>query len=245
LSSSNNENLLLVPIDAVAVETIEIPNLQESYAKSVANWPELRILQEKLNVAQLKVNFSKDQIKPQLDLVVNVNKRSLAKNAVDAKDSLIEDDYLSWSAGFEFSAPISNNYAEENYEIERLKYLQSNIELQQMKRTLNNGIHSKIISLKNDKSSFVEYLHGITFQDKLVNLEYQRLQLGKSSIVEMFEQQENLIQYERKMFNNIIDLKLSEAALQKASGILLEKFQIELLKDKNYELAKDAKYVNK
>ena len=242
LSSSKNEDILLIPIDDAAIDKIEIPELQDSYEKSIANWPELQILKDKLQVSKLKVDYSKDQLDPQLDFTINVNKSSLNTDGQEARQNLVDKDFLSWSSGLEFSIPIYNDYAEQNYEIEKLKYIQSSVELNQIRRTLNNGIHSKIMNLKNNKISFAEYLHGITFQNKLVNMEYQRLELGKSSIVEVFEQQENLIKYERKMFNNIIELKLAEAALQKASGVLLERFNIELYDKRKYEIAKDARY---
>lgn len=244
LSSSRNEHLLLIPVDDAAIEEIKIPDLELSYEQSIASWPELQILQEKLNSARVKVEYSKNQLDPQLDFAFNVNKRSLDTELYGAWNDLANEQYLSWSSGLEFSMPIFNDYAEKNYEMEKLKYLQSSVELSQIRRTLNNGLHSKIVNLKNNKSSFIEYLHGITFQNKLVNLEYQRLQLGKSSIVELFEQQENLIKYERKMFANIIDLKLAEAALQKASGSLLQRFQIELDVQREYKLAKDTQYEN-
>lgn len=244
LSSSNNEDILLIPIDDIAIDEIEIPDLEESYKKSIANWPELQILEDKLSVSKLKVDYSKNQLKPQLDFTLNINKSSLNTKAGDARKNLYDENFLSWSSGFELSIPIFNDYARQNHEMEKLKFIQSSVELDQIRRTLNNGIHSKIINLKNNKKSFAEYLHGITFQNRLVNMEYQRLKLGKSSIVEVFEQAENLIKYERQMFNNIIELKLAQAALQKASGDLLERFDIELYDTRNYEIAKDARYEN-
>lgn len=246
LSSSYNDDILFMPIDKLDIESIAIPNLEESYEKSIENWPELAILRDKVAVAKLKVAYSKNQISPQLDFVLNVNRRTLRINDYDMRKDLKDKDFTSWVSTLEFSIPIFNDYADENFEMERLKQIQSNIELNQMSRTLNNGIDSKIKSLQNHKLNYYEYLHGIAFQTQLVEMEYQRLKLGKSSIVEVFEQQENLINYERKLYNNIIDLKLSEAALQKASGILLERYNIELFdNNKKYEIAKDVKYENK
>ncbi|MFT5662279.1 MAG: outer membrane protein [Sulfurimonas sp.] len=244
LSSSNNDNILFIPIDTASIDKITIPEFRVSYEAAVTNWPELEILEKKLHISKLQVEYAEDQLLPQLDFTFGVNKRSLNIDSHDARKDLIDEDFTSWSSGLELTIPIFNDYAKQSHEMEKLKYLQSSLELNQLKRTLDNGLHSKIINLKNNKISYYEYLNGILFQDKLVNIEYERLNLGMSSIIEVFEQQENLIQYKRKLFNNLVDLKLSEASLQKATGVLLDRFSIQLDNQIKYEIAKDAQYGN-
>lgn len=245
LSSSLNDKNLLIPTDELKIDEINIPNLDDSFAKSIANWPELALLKEKQNLAEMKKNYAKKQLEPQLDLILSVNNRTLDENPKDARSDMMDRDFVSWSSGVELSIPLNNDYAEQNYEMEKLKHIQSNIELEQISRTLNNGLHSKIEELQNDKFSFYEYINGVNVEKTLLEMEFEKLKLGKSSIVEIFKRQENLIELERKLYNNIIELKLAEASLQKAVGELLVRFNIELYdENKKYELPKDQSYEN-
>ena len=61
---------------------------------------------------------------------------------------------------------------------------------------------------------------------------------------EIFDRQEKLINFQRKLLNGVVELKLAKASLDKAVGSLLNRFDIkvddfkndlEIFEDKEYE----------
>jgi len=242
-SSKYNEHLLLIPTDDVSIENITIPLLEESFKASILNWPELKILKEKQKLEKLKLDYAKEQQKPSVDLVFSLSNNNLDSYANGIRKNILKDDYVSFSIGLEVEMPFNNTYAKENYQIEKLKHIQITVELAQTERTLNNALHTKIVDLKNNKDEYREYLNGMRLQSKVISVEEKRFNLGKSSIISVINEQEVLLNYKKKMLNNIVNTKLSEASLQKAMGVLLENYGIELsFDDENLKLAEDGKY---
>ncbi|MBN2781748.1 MAG: TolC family protein, partial [Campylobacterales bacterium] len=209
-------------------DDITVPTLEESFKESLAYWPEFKKMESELKLADIKVNYAQSQIKPQLDITANVNTSSMDKTTAESFHTVITDEYLSWYAGFEFSIPLDNTYAKNNLDIERLNRLQAQKFIESLSLRLNNELSIKIEQLKSAIKQMQEYDSGIVLQRSILEAEFIKLEYGKIALKDLLEEQDKYISFQRKLLNNMVELKISNAILQKATGKLLDRFNIVL-----------------
>jgi len=242
LSSSKNQNIVIKATDNPYSNKVDVPSLDESFNDALKYWPEFEILKTKMDIANKKIKFSQNQTLPSLDLLANVNTNSLGYEQRETFNNVFDsNDFVSWEIGLQLSVPIGNNYANSNLDIEKLNYLKSNIELVNLNRTLNNGISQKIHKLQNTKDNLAQYTKGLNIRKELLDIEAEKLNFGKVGINNLFNEQEKYISFQRKYLNNIVQLKLAQASLEKVTGKLLKRFNINI-ENKNSIVNSDGQY---
>jgi outer membrane protein TolC/predicted XRE-type DNA-binding protein len=226
ISVRDNSKVLLRAVETPDIYDIDVPKLEDSFQKAIGNWPEFKIAKRKVELEKLKLKYAENQKLPDLDLVGNVYSSNLDQSASDVLGRMMSDRHLSYYLGVEYSIPVHNRAARSNYEIEKLRLKQAELELVTLERTLGNGLYDKIDQLKTMQEQLLEYQRGMKIRSSLVDIARKQMSLGKIRVRRLFDQEEKQIEFQRKLLNGIVDVKLSEAALDKAVGTLLERFDV-------------------
>jgi len=221
-------NLVDQPLD----DSEDYSDPKEYYKNALVNFPELEIAKEKLKKETMQVKYADDLSDPQLDLVTSASTTTLSDQR---ENQFYEDDFLTWSVGLQFSLPIFDTQSNSAVQMAKLKKKQVELEIETLDKNLYNAILTKLDSLKNSKDQVTYYKDGLKLKEELYLYTYKAFNLGEKSIRDVLNQEEDIIDYKRKLFNTIIDWKLSQAALDKAVGSLFDKYlkyeDIEKLKD--------------
>ncbi len=196
-------------------------SLEEYYENALNNWPEFAIVKEKLKKETFQVKVAKNQSKPKLDLVGSASTATLSD---EREMRLYEDEFLSWSVGLQFNIPISNDRAKSMTHMAKLKKQQVELELNTLEKGLLNAISTKLEVLVNSKKQVEYFQNGLAIKNQLLDYERKGFSLGEKNIRDILIQEEDIITYQRKLFNTIIDWKLAQASLDKAVGILFSKY---------------------
>jgi outer membrane protein TolC len=228
LSASENKALVFRMVDEPEVEKLKIPSLEESFTLALKNWPEFRLGEEKLRQEKLRQEYAKNQLLPQLDLVGNVRSNPLETSPSKALGRLISDEFVSWYMGFEYSIPMGNTAARSGKFIADARVQQAELELEYLYRSLNNGLFEKITQMASLQERMIAYEKIIEVKKKQIAMARERVMMGKGGLKDFFEEQEKLIGNQRQMLSSVVELKLAEAALEKAVGKLLDRFDIKL-----------------
>ena len=227
VSSNDNKDIQfnLVDLPDTKIDTNKIlkenSNVEEYYVKALQNWPELAIAKEKLKKEQLQIDFTKDLARPQLDLISTASSTTLSDKR---ENSFYDDDFISFSVGLQFSMPLFNTQSNNAIQMAKLKKKQVELEIQTLDKGLYNAISTKLSSLKDAKDQVMFYENGLKIKQELYDYVQKGFNLGEKSIRDTLIQEEDIINYQRKLFNAIIDWKLSEASLDKAAGTLFDKY---------------------
>jgi len=230
-----NEILTLLNISENSSHTIEfnlldIPNtndatqnmgVQEYYDAALLNWPELEIAKEKLKKEQLQIELVKNQGRAKLDLVVSANASTLSDQR---ENQFYDNDFLTWNVGVQFGIPIFNTQSKSALEMAKIKKQQVELEVETLDKGLYNAISTKVESLTNSKQQVKYYNEGLALKEELYGYSQKAFKMGEKSIRDVLVQEEDILDYRRKLFSTIIDWKLSEASLDKASGVLFDKY---------------------
>ena len=225
VSSNDNKeitfNLIDIPNTNASNTPVKNIAIDDYYKMALKNWPELAIAKEKLKKEKLQIELTKDLARPQLDLVSSASSTTLDDKR---QNQFYDADFISWSVGLQFSMPVMSGQSQSAIGIAKLKKKQVELEINTLDKGLYNALSTKLESLNSSKEQVQSYENGLKLKEELYEYVQKGFKLGEKSIRDILVQEEDIINYKRRLFNSIINWKLSEASLDKASGVLFNKY---------------------
>lgn len=242
MSAIENPNLMFIVSDSPHIEKkVSIDSLAVNFDKALKNLPEYELTKLRMQQEEIKTAYNENQLLPDLSLDAGVRTAGLSSQASDALSDAFSGEHVSFNVGLSFEMPLfDNTQAEENLKISKMKLLDAKFEIESSKRMLNNVLHTKTEQLRTQQDRLSIYKNDMKLQSQLLNIEVEKLQSGKADVRDVFDYEEKVILSQRKLLNSIINWKLAEALLDKATGTLFEKYQIEVdTNNEDYRLIKD------
>ena len=238
ISASQNPNLDFILVEDIYTQS-KIPTLKESLDLALSNWSEYNIAKKKLKLEMITRKYLDNQILPDLKIKADITNQSLNDSASKAFSDMSSTDYQNWNIGLEFSTPIFGNEKLKSYvDNSRLNILKAKLELNALEKNLDNSLHARIEKLKSTKKQMDLFKKGLEIKKNLLEIEKEKLAFGKTNVKKLLEEEEQYLDYERKMYERLIEWKTAEATLQKAMGTLLNTYDIKInldnLEDKVY-----------
>ncbi len=211
--SAKESSLVYVPTPFIGSE--------KYYQMALKNWPELAIAKEKLKKEQLQIKLAKDSTRAKLDFVASAYTTTLSDKR---ENQFYEKDFLTWNIGLQYSIPIFNTQGNSVLKMAKIKKNQVALEIKTLDNGLNNALSTKIALFNNSKQQVAFYQEGLSIKEELHRYSQKAFNIGEKNIRDVLIQEEDIINYKRKLYGAIIDWKLSEASLDKAVGILFDKY---------------------
>ncbi|XPV68652.1 MAG: TolC family protein [Halarcobacter sp.] len=228
ISASKNPNLKFKLTEDIYNQS-EIPTLEDSLQQALKNWSEYNIAKKKLQLEIVTRKYLDNQILPDLKIKADITNQSLGTTQSKALQELDSSEYQSWNVGLEFSTPIFGNEKMKSYiENSKLNVLKGTLELNALEKNLDNSLHARIEKLKSTRKQMDLFKKGLRIKKELLDIENEKLLFGKTNVKKLLEEEEQYIDYERKMYERVIEWKTAEATLQKAMGTLLKTYNINI-----------------
>lgn len=207
-------------------ENKQVYELEDTFKKAVENWDEYKKAEAKLKYSKLHENYYENQLLPELNLKMGSDFQRLDSSFQDSYTNF-DDKHNTWNVGLEFRIPIfGNEMAKKDFENSRLEVLKSKVELDYLTKSLKNSLSTKIEKVNNTRKQVAYYEKGLDIKRQLLKFENIKMIKGKVGVGDLLREEEKLIEYEIKMNEKLIDLKVSEAVLDKTSGFILDKYGV-------------------
>ena len=228
LPFNQNNNFVFEISDSPISDIKQLLNSKEYIELALEKWPEYQNAKQNVKKEQLQTKYSQNQTLPQLNIVGSLERTSLENNRSDSYDNSIDPEFSSWTMGVKLSMPILNQQANTSLEISKIKLQQAKIELATLENNLINSIMTKIDNVNSSIKQYSLYKEGLDYKKYLLEIENNKLLLGKANARELFEKEEDYMNYQRKFLSSIINWKTSEALLEISTGNLLKKHNIKI-----------------
>ena len=230
ISVQEYPNLFIIAIDSPEIEKrVKTRPLNESFDMALKNLPEYELTKLKHQQEQIKTDYNENQLLPDVSIKGSLSTAGLGSAYGEARDQIYSDSYVSYSIGVSVDMPLfGNKAAQENLKISKMKLQDAKLEIEASQRVLNNILNTKIEQVKSQQSRLDLYKEELSYQSELLTVEKQKLQNGKADIRDVMNYENYVFEAHRKLLNGIINWKLSETLLDKATGEIFEKFQIEV-----------------
>ena len=238
----------LIPKDKPTFKKKEI-SLEKALAIALANRPDLKALQIDLKNKQLTVNYTKNQLLPELNLtasywspgisgsrIIYLNNNPLTGVIVGTIPGGISDSlkdtfnlkYKNWSVSLNLSIPMSNFLSRAAYAQARLNYEQALLRLKEQEQQIFLEIKNAVRAVQTNYQRVKAYRVARELAENKLKAEEEKFKVGLSTNYFVLQYQRDLANARTMELRAIIDYNLSLAQLNRALGITLKEKNIKI-----------------
>jgi outer membrane protein TolC len=217
----------LIPTEKPRVDVNEI-NREESLAIALKNRPGIRIENQRLKMAKLKMDLSSHNQLPRLDAKVDYTLSSLDNSEGDALQEVYSSGNDGWSVWLEFGMSLGNNEAISEYRISHLEYNRARENIKKVKEQVITEVYSTIKELGNAAKQIQTAKTALEAREKILVSEEALYQLAQKSNEDLLQSQIYVILSKRESLRAIVNYNRVLAKLARVEGALLGDYHIDV-----------------
>jgi outer membrane protein len=192
--------------------------------------PEYLEARERLNKADIKLAFAKNQRWPELDLIGSYGFNSLDFSRSGSWDQIQNGDFETWSVGVEFRVPIGGGVkTRSELRKAQLEIKSQLLTIKDIEVIVTNNIDTALHQIASAEEQR-QYADGIVgLRKRLLDAELARLDAGKSSTRLMLEKEDDYRNAKEFALKNNVELQTALIELELAGGTILLNHNIEIM----------------
>lgn len=205
-----------------AIDAAEIPSQDEILRNALDNRAEIEI--ERLEVAreQIKVEYARNQSKPQLDLIVEYSQSGLGNNHDDTFDEISDAEFPSWKVGVEFRVPLfGGQQGKADLAAAQYRHHWAQVRRKVTELTINNEVNAALRTLENGRQELAKQMQVEAWQESLLASQQQRMAEGKVGTTEVLEEELKLLEAREAKLDSSLRLYKALTKIQRTDGSLL------------------------
>ena len=190
---------------------------------------ELRLLKEQIQTQRLNMITSRDAVRPDLDLLMQISQQGLSEDGLsDASEQVFTFDAGTAFIGLSFSMPLDNGRAEAQYEADRLQLQELEIQHEATERQVTDSVRAaaRLMRLNQKRVDLGE--RTVELARRGLAAEEARFRAGRSTNQSVIQFQEELQQAQSRALRSRVDLIVSVLRVRHLTGTLLEQYGIEV-----------------
>ena len=192
--------------------------------------PEYLAARKKLEQADIKISFAKNQRWPELDLLASYGMNGLDFETGDSWKQIEGGDYASWAAGLQLRLPLQGGIESRSKlrksELEKRRQL---MVLKDIEIELKNRIDTAIdnIARTSEQLKYAEQI--IDIQKRLFDAELAKLKAGQSSSRLVLEKEDNYRSAREAALVNTVKCQRALIEMELASGAILQQYGVDIM----------------
>jgi outer membrane protein TolC len=237
---SAKNNLLIYLSSSVADQDLEIHATEEptvdykeaffetSLDRATKRQPEYLAARKKMDQADIRIAYMKNQRWPQLDLNASYGLNGLDSNFGGSWNDAVSMDYVAWAVGLELKVLLQGGIkSRSELNAAQHRKRQALLELKAVETRMANMIDASIKSVGYVYDQVKHYSQAEKLTKQLLDIELLRLEGGKSTSKVVFDREEEFIKARESRLESLVNYQKVLLSLAMAEGTLLEKYQVE------------------
>jgi outer membrane protein TolC len=245
----------LIPATIVPLSRPEAPkppagDVTQAIQRALEIRSEVRRQQLDQENKKIQVDYTRNQLKPTLDLQASYSQNGLGGNTIlrdysqgffnapiigtipggfgDSLDSLFSRQYLGYIVGFNLRIPIGNDDARANNAQAQIDYRQGEDRIRSQKQQIAIQVRQAYERLEMGRASVGAAMVTVRYQEQRLQGEQDKYSLGATTTRSIIEAQRDLETAQSTLLQARIDLIKSRIALDQAVGDTFAAHNIEL-----------------
>ncbi len=185
--------------------------------------PDVSALRADVRVSEVAMQASERDLMPGLDLVgkYGSNGTSLGGDSfLGSWENASSLDNPSWSLALQFSMPIGNNAALGARDRAQLTLERSRRQLYSSELDVAKEVRDALRNLRTLAESVKASAESVRLADTVLDTERERLKVGRGTIFEVQQRNQELQEARRRLLRNKLDYRKAEATLEHVRGTL-------------------------
>jgi len=233
LAVSNQVDVLrlLLQIDAIVgdLQTVDLPprarfDVIESEAiQKALNRPDIRELKRNLDLYELQTRNFNQKTRPDLALTASAQLTGLDSTYQRNMDKVLTFDYPVWSIGLNFSYPLGNGAAENDYRRSRLKTEQTALQLRSLEETSGNEVRAAIRGIVAGYKQIEVTDRGAKFAEERLRSFIRKNEVGLATTKDVLDVENDLDVARSNQINAVVGYANALTRYWQVTGELLER----------------------
>jgi outer membrane protein TolC len=212
----------IVPVDIPFREKYEVDESAIT-RKALAERPELRQLKATLKTNELQSRVARHQTLPDLSFTAKAALTGLGTDYQKDLEKVGSTDYPVWSVGLQFSYPIGNRAAENDYIKSKLKVEQVQTQVKILEDAVVNEVRNAIRALQSSYKQLDVTSRGSAYAEERLQAYIKKNRVGLATTKDVLDVQNDLVTARGNQIQAVADYGNAITALWKAGGELLER----------------------
>jgi outer membrane protein len=214
-------------VDQPTTEYLSVPE-PEALVKALANRPELAAQRVNLKIDDLLRRAARNRTLPDLSINANVGLDGFDPRLTGAYERTAKADYPAWGIGLQFSYPIGNRAAENDYIKSKLTLEQAQTQLQSLESGITNDVRSAIRLLQTSYRQIDVTARGRAYAEERLRAFQKKNAVGLATTKDVFDVENDLVTAKGNQIQALVDYNNAITGVWRVTGELLERQGIKL-----------------
>jgi len=201
---------------------------KEALAKALAGRPELAAQRTTLKIDDLQLRAAKNRTLPDLSVTANLGLDGFDPRYTGAYDRTFRGDYPAWGIGLQFSYPIGNRAAENDYIKSRLTLEQAQAQILSLESGVANDVRAAIRLLTTSYRQIDVTARGTAYAKERLRAFEKKNAVGLATTKDVFDVENDLVTAQGNQIQALVDYNNAITGLWHVTGELLDRQGIKL-----------------
>jgi len=195
--------------------------------------PELAETRINLAISEMSLKATKNELLPQLNLVVGYNSNSLQGSYGGTFGDVFAGNYPSYSAGINLQIPLRNRTAQADVARAQLQLQQSYLQQQQQINNIIISVQQAQFALQSSRAQILAAQDAVTLNRETLEADQKKLDLGATTITQVLTDQSNLTNAESALVTAQSTYIQNKVNVERLTGRTLDANRISVLDAEN------------
>lgn len=222
----------LVASDSPEIVDVSLEDMRSYQQRSLEMNPDYLRLELERRQNEIRLKVAKNQKLPQLDLTGGYSVNGVGSSPGASHRQTQQNDFPAWSLGVQMRVPlVGSKRARRHAEAARLQLRSSEKALEGAVIEIGNVIETSAHNVRAARDSVSHYEKVVEFNEKLLETQLARMEVGKTTSRTVFETERELFQSRINRLQGLVQFERAVLQLHIITGLGLEKRGMEIEKD--------------
>jgi outer membrane protein len=217
----------IVVADQPTTEFYSLPET-EALARALANRPELAAQRVNLKIDELLRRAARNRTLPDLSVNASVGLDGFDPHFGGAYQRTLKADYPAWGVGLQFSYPIGNRAAENDYIKSVLTLDQARAQLLSQESGVANDVRAALRLLQTSYKQIEVTARGRAYAEERLRAFEKKNAVGLATTKDVFDVENDLVTAKGNQIQALVDYNNAITGLWHVTGELLERQGVKL-----------------
>jgi outer membrane protein TolC len=185
--------------------------------------PDIKEQRRNLEIAELQTRVYGGRIKPDLSLSASGSLVGLGHSYSTNMEKLADGTYPAWSVGLNFTYPLGNNAAENDYRKSRLKTEQTAVQIRSLEEGAANDVKSAIRGIVSSYKQIAVADRGRAYAEERFNAYLRKKDVGLATNKDVLDVENDLVAAKNNQIQAVVNYDNAITHLWQVTGELLER----------------------
>lgn len=212
----------IVPVDAPFRDPYRV-DVQEAIKKALALRPDLRQQLIALQSSELQSRVARNQTLPDLEFTSSAAFTGLSNTYGRDLERVGSGQYPIWTVGLQFTYPLGNDAAKNDYIKSRLKVDQTRTQVRSLQESIANDVRTSARAVESGYLQLDVTARGRAYAEEVLQAYVKKQKVGLATTKDVLDELNNLVTAQGNEIQAVSDYNKAITQLWKSTGELLER----------------------